>query len=261
MSERLVFLKIEHNVAVISLGHPATLNALTPEMLEQLSAALTTAAQSARAILLRAEGRGFCSGANLSSITSSTGEESLDVGLIIESHLNPMLHQIRALEIPIVCAVRGAAAGAGASLALTCDIILASETAYFLQAFRKVGLVPDGGAASILTKAIGRVRAMELMLLAEKLSAAKALEWGLITRVYPDETLDSAALEMTAELAAGPSFALGRTRHLCWEASETSWEYMLMRERDEQCNAGQRADAIEGMTAFLEKRPARFTGR
>ncbi len=261
MSERLVVLDFDRNVAVITLDHPATLNALTQGMLEQLSAALTAAAQNARAVLLRAQGRGFCSGANLSTITSSTGGESLDVGAIIESHLNPMLHQVRALDIPIVCAIRGAAAGAGASLALTCDIILASETAYFLQAFRKVGLVPDGGAASVLTKAIGRIRAMELMLLAEKLGAAKALEWGLITRVYPDEALDSAALEMAADLAAGPSFALGRTRHLCWEASETPWENMLLRERDEQRGAGQRPDAIEGMTSFLEKRPARFTGR
>jgi 2-(1,2-epoxy-1,2-dihydrophenyl)acetyl-CoA isomerase len=171
------------------------------------------------------------------------------------------MRQIHDLDIPIVAAVRGPAAGAGASLALCCDIILVSDTAYFMQAFRKVGLVPDAGATFLLSRAIGRVRAMELMLLGEKLPAQKALDWGLVTRLLPDDALDEAAIAMAASIASGPAFALGRTRKLCWEAAEDGWETILQRERDEQRNAGFKPDFKEGIHAFLEKRAPKFESR
>jgi 2-(1,2-epoxy-1,2-dihydrophenyl)acetyl-CoA isomerase len=261
MTTPLVTTTHQQDVAIISLDQPATINALSFELCDELAAALDAANKSARTILLRSTGRGFCSGANLSSMSSLALQDGFDAGAILETHVNPIMRQIHDLDIPIVAAVRGPAAGAGASLALCCDIILVSDTAYFMQAFRKVGLVPDAGATFLLSRAIGRVRAMELMLLGEKLPAQKALDWGLVTRLLPDDALDEAAIAMAASIASGPAFALGRTRKLCWEAAEDGWETILQRERDEQRNAGFKPDFKEGIHAFLEKRVPKFESR
>jgi 2-(1,2-epoxy-1,2-dihydrophenyl)acetyl-CoA isomerase len=168
--------------------------------------------------------------------------------------------QLRALTIPFIAAVNGAAAGLGCALALAADLVVAAESSYFLQAFRRVGLVPDGGSAFLLTRGTGRARAMEMMLLGEKIAATQALEWGLINRVVPAETLDDTALALANELAAGPTKALSAIRKMCWDALETGFGPQLDSERVLQRDAGRTADHREGVVAFLQKRPASFTG-
>ena len=170
------------------------------------------------------------------------------------------MRTLRDLPIPWISAVQGAAAGVGASIALSADLIVAGENAYFLQAFRRIGLVPDGGATWLLSQAVGRVRAMELMLLGEKLPADKARAWGLINRVVPDDQIQSTALALASDLAAGPTRALGMIRQAAWAATSSDLDTALQTERTLQTQAGQTADFAEGVRAFFEKRPARFTG-
>jgi 2-(1,2-epoxy-1,2-dihydrophenyl)acetyl-CoA isomerase len=245
------------NVAIIRLNDPATLNALTMPLVDAIHEAVHDAAKTARAMLVCATGRAFCSGANLAATPSG---EKRDAGLSLEHHINPLMRTLRDLPIPWISAVQGAAAGVGASLALAADLIVAGETAYFLQAFRRIGLVPDGGATWLLAQAAGRVRAMELMLLGEKLPADKARAWGLINRVVPDADLQTAALALATDLAAGPTLALGLIRHAAWAATSTDLNAALANERTLQTTAGYTEDFAEGVKAFLEKRPAQFTG-
>jgi 2-(1,2-epoxy-1,2-dihydrophenyl)acetyl-CoA isomerase len=248
----------EGDVAIIRLNDPATLNALTMELVDSLHEAVRTAGQEARAMLLCAAGRGFCSGANLT--TAGPQDQPRDAGLALEHHINPLMRTLRDLPIPWIAAVNGAAAGVGASLALAADLIIAGEAAYFLQAFRRIGLVPDGGATWLLSQAVGRVRAMELMLLGERLPADKARAWGLINRVVPDAELQSTALAMATDLASGPTRALGLIRRAAWAATASDLDQALHLERTLQTEAGHTADFAEGVSAFFEKRPARFTG-
>jgi 2-(1,2-epoxy-1,2-dihydrophenyl)acetyl-CoA isomerase len=254
-------LDIEHHgdVALLRLNDPATLNALTMDLVDTLHDAVRDTAAGARAMLLCGAGRAFCSGANLNA-TNPNGAEPHDAGRSLERHVNPLMRTLRDLPIPWICAVQGAAAGVGASLALSADLVIAGETAYFLQAFSRIGLVPDGGATWLLPQAVGRVRAMELMLLGEKLAADKARAWGLINRVVPDDTLADAALALAAQLAAGPTRTLGMIRAAAWAASASDLDCALDTERRLQSEAGATADFAEGVRAFLEKRPARFTG-
>lgn len=261
VSDPLVSLNIDQGVAVIRLNDPATLNALTATMAEALMQALHEAEAGARAVMLCGAGRGFCAGANLTSVGAMPKLAEFDAGLLLETHFNPLMRQLRDLKIPLVTAVRGAAAGIGASLALIGDIIVAADTAYFLQAFRRIGLVPDGGSTFMLARAAGRVRAMEMMLLGEKIPAPKALEWGLITRVVPEAELEARALDIARELAAGPSLALAQIRRLAWMGAESTFAEMLDAERATQRDTGRTADFLEGVGAFLQKRPARFQGR
>ena len=257
-------LDVDHDgaVAIIRLNDPATLNALSVELMEALHEAVRAAGAGqggARAMLLCGSGRGFCSGANLAA-DGRNEPGPRDAGLPLEAHINPLMRTLRDLPIPWISAVQGAAAGVGASLALAADLIVAGESAYFLQAFRRIGLVPDGGATWLLSQAVGRVRAMELMLLGEKLPADKARAWGLINRVVPDADLQSTALGLAAELAAGPTRALALIRRAAWAATASDLEGALQTERAFQTEAGHTADFAEGVAAFFEKRPARFTG-
>lgn len=261
MAEPSVLVNIDSKVAVLRLNDPATLNGLTDTMAEQLVAALRKAEAEARAVMLCGAGKGFCSGANLAAAATRISMAEPDAGLLLETHFNPLMRQLRDLKIPLVTAVHGAAAGIGASLALVGDIIVAADSAYFLQAFRRIGLVPDGGSPFMLTRAAGRVRAMEMMLLGEKLPAAKALEWGMVTRVVPEAQLEESAMQIARDLAAGPTFALAQIRRIAWLAAESSWNEMLDEERHTQLHAGRTEDCREGITAFLQKRPAKFKGR
>jgi 2-(1,2-epoxy-1,2-dihydrophenyl)acetyl-CoA isomerase len=249
----------EGDVAIIRLNDPATLNALTMPLVDALHDAIRQAATEARAMLLCGAGRSFCSGANLAA-SGPNPDEPRDAGLALENHINPLMRSLRDLPIPWISAVQGAAAGVGASLALAADLIVAGETAYFLQAFRRIGLVPDGGATWLLSQAVGRVRAMELMLLGEKLPADKARAWGLINRVVPDDQIQTTALALATDLAAGPTRALGMIRQAAWAATAGDLDTALHTERTLQTAAGQTADFAEGVRAFFEKRPARFTG-
>ena len=249
------------DVAVIRLNDPDTLNAITPVMLEELVAAVDRCTQGARAMMMTAVGRAFCSGAKLAEDALSVEPGgTFDAGAMLETHLNPLIAMLKALPIPWISAVRGAAAGAGCSIALSADMIVASETAYFLQAFSRIGLVPDAGASWTLTRTLGRPRAMELMLLGDRLPAEQAAQWGLINRVVPDASLDGVALELAARLSRGPTRTYGLTRALSWAAADRELEGALAAERAAQREAGQTRDAAEGIAAFTGKRAPRFTG-
>jgi len=251
-----IAIEIRGTVGLIRLNDPATLNAVSVAMIEELNHAIDELAGSTRAILLTGTGRSFCSGANLSG-----DPPYADFGLSLEQHINPLMTRLRNLPVPWISAVRGAAAGFGCSLALAADLVVASDTAYFLQAFARMALVPDGGASYLLARTIGRARAMEMMLLGDRVPAAKALDWGLISRMVPDTDLDTAAFELAERLAKGPTKTLGMIRKLAWTAIDADWFTALQSEREQQKIAGQSADCREAVTAFLEKRAVNFIGK
>jgi 2-(1,2-epoxy-1,2-dihydrophenyl)acetyl-CoA isomerase len=252
----------EGDVAIIRLNDPATLNAVTLRTIEEMDAALTEISGTACALILTGAGRAFCSGANLSGGMGVGGSAKgpPDAGSSLESHINPLMLRLRDLPIPFVSAVKGSAAGVGCSFALAADIVVAGQSAFFLQAFARIGLVPDGGSTWLLTRAIGRARAMEMMLLGERIPAAQALEWGMVNRLVPDDAVMPTALELAKTLAAGPTRALGLIRRMAWSASDASFEEAMALERNNQREAGATADHREGVAAFLAKRPARFSG-
>ncbi len=250
--------RLADGVGVISLNRPDRLNALTPQMAGELvEAAYDFQADGARAILLRAEGRAFCSGTDLAE---DGGVDLDDVGAILERHYNPALLKIAALSVPVVAAVQGACAGIGVGLALLADFAIAARSAYFLQAFVNIGLVPDGGASWIVPRLIGRARAAQLMMLGERLPAEQAVEWGLIYKAVDDAVLADEALALARRLANGPTKALGLMRRGLAHAMESDFPQALQRERENQREAGRSADFREGVQAFLAKRPAHFRG-
>lgn len=256
-----VKLERDGNVAIITMSDPATLNAIDVEMSEELRAAFLRASEEARCVLLTGEGRAFSSGANLNAPRTQVDSQGrIDVGGRLESHFNPLVTQLRDSPIPWISAVNGVAAGIGCSFALLADLIVAGESAYFLQAFRRIGLVPDGSATYHLPRMITRARAMEMMLLGEKLPAAKALEWGLINRCVPDAELMTSAKALAHELADGPTKTLGLIRKLSWASQDALWDEQLQAEREAQRLAGHSEDFREGVAAFLQKRKAEFKG-
>lgn len=249
------------NIAVLTMNDPKAMNAAGAEMAAGLSEAIEFIQEpdnDFRAMILTGEGRGFCSGANLSG--GMTGK-ALDAGAALETVYHPMLRKLRNLKMPLVTAVNGPAAGVGMSFALMGDIIMAARSAYFLQAFARIGLVPDGGSTWLLPRLVGLARAKELSLLAEKLPAETALEWGLINRVCDDASLMDDALAMARRLADGPTTTLSLVRRLYWDSPNNTYEEQLNAERWAQRDAGRTPDFIEGVTAFLEKRPAKFQGK
>jgi 2-(1,2-epoxy-1,2-dihydrophenyl)acetyl-CoA isomerase len=255
------YLTAHGNVAVITLNHPEAMNAVSPKMLKGLTHALNHVEKSGkfRAVVMTGEGRGFCAGANLTEIPEERASAD-GVGSALETAYHPFLRKLRDLNIPFVTAVNGAAAGVGMSIALMGDLILAARSAYFLQAFSRIGLVPDGGSTWLLPRLVGLARAKELSLLAEKLPAEKALEWGLINQVHNDDALLDAALKLAQRLADGPTQSLGLIRKLYWESPHNSYEVQIDRERESQQKAGKTQDFIEGVTAFAQKRPPKFKG-
>lgn len=259
MSYSKITYELDQNVALIRLNDPASLNAMSATMGQELLDAFARAQREARAIFLGSHGRAFCSGANLAEGGFTLDDSERDAGARLESTFNPMIIALRNSTIPIVVGVRGAAAGVGCGIALTGDVIVAGESGYFYQAFRHVGLVPDGGSSYLLARAIGRVRAMEMMLLGEKLPAAKALDWGLITRVVPDDQLEDVAIGFARQLATGPR-SLGLIRKEAWAALDSPLEEQLHCERTLQREAGRSKDFVEGVLAFREKRAPQFKG-
>lgn len=247
-------------VGIVRLNHPGTLNAISTTMIEEIMTAVERVAKTSRALVVSSRGRAFSSGANLADVAAIEDLPTLDAGAFLESHGNPMMRQLSSLDIPWIASVRGAAAGIGCSLALSADMIVAGETAYFMQAFAKVGLVPDGGATWLLARSAGRVRAMEMALLGERIPAAKALEWGMINRLVPDDAVEATALGLAQTLAAGPTVAFALTRKLAWSAVADDWEAALAAERVAQTNAGRTNDLREGVAAFIQKRTPHFTG-
>ena len=255
-------LDIDGSVGIVTLNHPEVMNAVSAEMLGGLMKALDQIEDpknGVRCMLMTGAGRGFCAGANLQP-SGGGPSGSRDAGSVLETQYHPFLRRLRELPIPFVTAVNGAAAGVGMSFALMGDLVLCARSAYFLQAFRRIGLIPDGGSTWILPRLIGKARAMELSLLGEKLPAEKALEWGLINRVFDDADLIGKAKEFARDLANGPTVALSLIRRLYWESADNTYEEQLNLERQMQRKAGNSADFGEGVRAFLEKRPAKFKG-
>jgi 2-(1,2-epoxy-1,2-dihydrophenyl)acetyl-CoA isomerase len=260
MTYEKVLYALDGGVAHVSLNEPGTRNAISRRLAEELIDALDRAGREARAVLLTGEGKGFSSGANLAETEVDLADPLRDAGVALDHYLHPMVTAVQSLGIPVVTAVQGAAAGVGASLALAGDLIVCGASAYFLQAFRHVGLAGDGGASWLLSRAVGRVRAMELLLLGERLPANKALEWGLVNRVVPDEDLRDAAKALARELAAGPR-SLGLIKRTVWDASDRSLIEAMAAERVAQREASRTDDFVEGVNAFLSKRPPEFKGR
>jgi 2-(1,2-epoxy-1,2-dihydrophenyl)acetyl-CoA isomerase len=240
----------------ITLNRPERLNALTTEMAAALAAALDEAAadKTCRAILLTGAGRGFCAGQDLTEIV---GASPADLERLLE-HYHPLILKIRALSIPVVCAVNGVAAGAGANLALACDIVLAARSASFVQAFARIGLIPDCGGTWFLPRLVGTARARTLAFLAEPLPAATAAEWGLVWRAVEDERLLPEAEALAARLAGQASAALALTKRALEEAGDNTLAQQLNLEGELQREAGAHPDHAEGVRAFLEKRAPSF---
>ncbi len=249
-------------IALITLNRPASLNSFTPQMHQELRAALQNATVSgARCAVLTGAGRGFCAGADLSSFDFTAGPDikaRANPGPTIEANFNPTARAVMNLPMPTVCAVNGVAAGAGASLVMTCDMAIAAPSASFIQAFSKIGLIPDAGGSWLLPERLGLARSLGLALTGDKLSAAQAKEWGMIWDVQDDPL--AAALSLAERLAQMPTQALVQTRKLLREAHTRSFAQQLDAERDAQSAMGMTDDYIEGVTAFLQKRPAQFKG-
>jgi len=247
------------SVGVLTLDEPETLNAMTPNLLGALANAVheTTADPELRALVVTGAGRGFCSGQNLKAF-NSLGD---DIAAGVMRYYWPAFQALRECRVPVVMAVNGVAAGGGFSLAMTGDVIVAARSASFIQVFSRIGLVPDLGSTWFLPRLIGRQRALELMLLNEPLTAAQAKDWGLVRDVFDDNAVLDGALKLAQRLAAGPTRTLAATRRLIDESEHATYAAQFKREIDVQSDIRRSDDALEGRKAFLEKRPARFTGR
>lgn len=254
----------EHGaVAVLTLNRPQALNSFTRQMHQDLWAALDKAEANPaiRAAVITGAGRGFCAGADLAEFDFAPGPglaERANPGPVIDQAFNPTVRRLQGLRMPLIAAVNGVAAGAGASLAMTCDIAIASPKASFIQAFSKIGLIPDAGGSWFLTQRLGLARAMALAMTGDKLPAEKAKEWGLIWEVADDPL--AAAMALAEKLAVLPTRALVATRQLLRDSATRTLNQQLDAERDTQAALGHTHDYIEGVMAFLEKRPAAFKG-
>jgi 2-(1,2-epoxy-1,2-dihydrophenyl)acetyl-CoA isomerase len=259
MSYETILLAVTDGVATLTMNRPDTLNALNKQLVEDMTAALdkTEADDDIRCLLITGAGRGFCSGADLADPSGSGG----DLGDMLDEMYNPFGERLRNLKVPIVAAVNGPCAGAGMSIALAADIIVAGKSATFLQAFCNIGLVPDVGATYHLPRKIGGARAAAMMLLGEKLPAEKAQEWGLVWEVVEDNRLLEAAEEIAKKLGNGPTVGLNLIRGLLAASEGNDFSAQLGIEARAQSAAGATDDFKEGVKAFLEKRPAAFTGR
>jgi 2-(1,2-epoxy-1,2-dihydrophenyl)acetyl-CoA isomerase len=248
-------------VEKITLNRPDVLNSFTLAMSRELREVLAAARgdKSVRAILITGAGRGFCAGQDLSDVPQAV-EGKLDLGATVRQTYNPLIELIRKIEKPIVCAVNGVAAGAGANLAIACDIVIASETASFIQSFSKLGLVPDSGGTFILPRAIGWPMATALMMLGDKITANQAAEMGMIYKVVPGITLDSEAMNLATHLAAMPTKGLGYTKRLLNASKGNNLQEQLELEEQMQAEAGRTSDFDEGLAAFHEKRKPEFRG-
>lgn len=245
-------------VMVLTLNRPDRLNAVTEPMSAALYAAFMAAEADAeiRAVLLRGAGRGFCAGQDLAEVAPGQ-----DLGNTLEQRFNPLIRAIRKSALPVVCAVHGVAAGAGANLALACDIVLAARSARFIQAFIRVGLIPDAGGTHTLPRLVGDARARGMTLLGEPVTGAQAEAWGLVWRALPDEDLLPEAERIAAHLATQPAQAIALTKRALNAAQSNTMDAQLDLERDLQRQCGASADFREGTQAFLEKRPAQFGPR
>ncbi len=265
MQFKHVTLEIDGPVAVLRMDHQEVMNAVSMDMLGGLAEALDEIEANkarVRCVVLTGAGRAFCTGANLQGRNQQPQKPGrTNAGAALETAFHPFLRRVQNLHCPLVTAVNGPAAGAGMSFVLLGDMILCARSAYFLQAFRRIGLVPDCGSTWLLPRLVGKARAIELSMMGERLPAEKALEWGLVNRVYDDAVLMEEAMKVARELAGGPTVALSLIRKLYWDSPENSFEDQLNLEYQLQRIAGSTEDFKEGVDAFLEKRPAKFAGK
>jgi 2-(1,2-epoxy-1,2-dihydrophenyl)acetyl-CoA isomerase len=255
--------KLEAGVMTLTLNRPERLNAFNAALHEALFAGIERAAEDpdCRAVLLTGAGKGFCAGQDLTDRVVAPDGSRPDLGEAIERRYNPLVRALRRLPKPVVCAVNGAAAGAGANVALACDIVLAAKSAKFLQAFARIGLVPDSGGTWILLRLVGDARARALVMLADPIGAEQAEAWGMIYRAVDDQDLMGEARTLAERLAAGPTHALGLIKRALFASPSNSLDAQLDLERDLQREAGAADEYREGVSAFLEKRPPDFTGK
>ncbi len=252
--------KLENGVLTLTLNRPERLNALNAALIEGLAAGLRRAGAEpeCRAVLITGAGRGFCAGADLANRAFAPGEARPDLGEALEKGINPIIRGIRTLAKPVVCAVNGPAAGAGANIALACDIVLAGKSAQFLQAFARIGLIPDAGGTFVLPRLVGDARARALMMLADPIGAERAEAIGMIYRAVNDQDLMGEAHTIAQRLAAGSTHALGLMKRALAASPTNTLDAQLNLERDLQREAGKSDDYMEGVRAFLDKRPVNF---
>jgi 2-(1,2-epoxy-1,2-dihydrophenyl)acetyl-CoA isomerase len=260
--ERTVVLETADGVARLTLNRPDKLNSFTRAMHADLRDALTVIERepAIRAVVLSGAGRGFCAGQDLSDLSFEPGAMT-DLGALIEDTFNPLIRRLHALPKPVIAKVRGIAAGAGANLALACDLVVAGRSASFLQAFVNIGLVPDSGGTWLLPRAVGSARALGLAMLGEKLPAETAERWGMIWKCVDDATLDAEVDALAAKLAKMPTRAIAAVKQAMRHAATTDLDMQLDLERDLQSSLGASHDYSEGVNAFLQKRAPRFEGR
>src|SRR2546423_9534841 len=263
MSYRYLLVEPEQGVARITLNRPEVLNSFNREMARELCAVFDGVGgdETIRAVLLTGAGRGFCAGQDLAEASPRPDGSLPDLGDFVRQGYNPIIRAVRTLEKPVVCAVNGVAAGAGANLALACDIVLASREASFIQSFAKIGVIPDSGGTFILPRIVGLQRATALAMLAEKVTADQALAWGMVYRVVEAPGLIEAAWATAAQLATQPTHGLGLIKRAFNRSLGVDLDRQLDYEEELQREAGRTADYAEGVRAFLEKRKPKFEGR
>lgn len=263
MSEPTILTGKAEGVATITLNRPDRLNSFTVAMHAELRAAIAGAVEDpgVRCLLLTGAGRGFCAGQDLSDRVVAPGADGIDLGASLEERYNPLIRTLRGLDMPVVVAVNGVAAGAGANIALAGDIVLAARSASFVQAFSRIGLIPDSGGTWALPRLVGQARATALTMLGEKLGAEQAEAWGLIWRCVDDEALMEEATALARRLAAMPTRGLALTKRALRDSLANTLDQQLDLERDLQREAGRTRDYAEGVAAFLAKRSPAFEGR
>lgn len=246
---------VSDGIATLTLNRPDVMNALNARMRTEITTALTDLPGGVRCVVMTGAGRGFCSGQDLTDAPSDA-----DFGKVLRDEYEPMLRAVIGCAVPVIAALNGVAAGAGANLALSADLVIATESASIIQAFTRIGLIPDAGGTWIVPRLVGNARAMGMMLLAEPVSARQAADWGLIWETLPDADFAEGVARRAGQLAAGPTGAYRAIRRALVESGQNGVEAQLALEAELQGMAGRSADFREGVAAFLEKRPARFTG-
>jgi 2-(1,2-epoxy-1,2-dihydrophenyl)acetyl-CoA isomerase len=263
MNYQSIVFNSEAGVARLTLNRPERLNSFTDAMHAEVRDALAKvrADTAVRVLLLTGAGRGFCAGQDLADRAVAPGAEPVDIGASIERNYKPLVLALRALPLPVVCAVNGVAAGAGANIALACDIVIAARSASFIQAFARIGLLPDAGGTFFLPRLVGSARAMGLAMLGEKLSAEQAAEWGMIWKCVDDTELTSTVEAVLQHFATAPTRGIAATKRAIQLAAGNTLETQLDIERDAQRELGRSDDYREGVSAFAAKRAPKFTGR